>query len=131
MCNMLLPWKALNGTRMRTSQCTRGAEWKRHGLLAEEEREVTSRDLRDYSPHLEMATSFKYLGWVISAVDGDWLEVMNNLARARKGCSMMLRILSREGVAPRVSGLFKMPWSKRYCYLEWRPGWQPTAWERT
>ena len=29
LCDMLVPWKALNGTHRRTAQCNRGAERKR------------------------------------------------------------------------------------------------------
>ena len=103
---MLVPWKALNGTHRRTAQCTRGAEQNRWRLAAEEEREVTVRAFRAYGIPLEMVTSFKYLGRVISAADDDWTAVAKNLARARKVLSRMSRILTREGAAPRVSGLF-------------------------
>ena len=39
-------------------------------------------------------------------MDNDWPVVVRNLDRVRKVCSRMLRILSREGATPRVSGLF-------------------------
>ena len=29
LCEILVPWKALNGTHRRIAQCNRGAEWKR------------------------------------------------------------------------------------------------------
>ena len=35
LCDMLVPWKALNGTYMRTAKCTRVAEWKILRLAAE------------------------------------------------------------------------------------------------
>ena len=38
------------------------------------------------------------------AADNDWLVVVNNLSRARAVWRRMLRILSRERAAPRVSG---------------------------
>ena len=53
-----------------------------------------------------MATSFKYLGRVISAADDDWSEVVKNLVWARNIWSRLLRIFSREGAAPRVYGFF-------------------------
>ena len=65
LCDMMVMWKALNGTHRRTEQCTRGAERKRRRLLAEEEREVTARDFSAYGCPLGMANSFKYLGRVI------------------------------------------------------------------
>ena len=74
--------------------------------MAEEEREVTTRAFSAYGRPLEMATSFKYLGRLISTKDNNWPEVVKNFSQARKVCSRMSRILSREGAAPRVSGLF-------------------------
>ena len=53
-----------------------------------------------------MVTSFKYLGRVIFEADDDWLEVVKNLAQARKVWSRISRILIREVAAPQVSGLF-------------------------
>ena len=53
-----------------------------------------------------MVTSFIYLGQVISKADDDWAEVVNNLSWARAVWRRMTRILSREGAAPQVSGLF-------------------------
>ena len=65
LCNMLAPWKSLNGTHRRTANCNRGTERKRQILAAEEEREVTTRDFSAYGILLEMVTSFRYLGRVI------------------------------------------------------------------
>ena len=48
LCDMLVLWKALNGTYRRTAQCTRGEEQKRRRLVAEEEREVTARAFSAY-----------------------------------------------------------------------------------
>ena len=53
-------------------------------------------------------TSFKYLGRVISEADDYWFTVVRNLAKAQAVKWRLTRILSREGAAPRVSGvLFK------------------------
>ena len=41
-----------------------------------------------------------------SAADNNWAAVAKNLYRARDVWRRMLRILNREGAAPRVSGLF-------------------------
>ena len=56
---MLVPWKALNGTHRRTSQCTQGADQNRWRLAAEEEREVTARSFSAYGRPLEIVNSFK------------------------------------------------------------------------
>ena len=61
LCYIMVPWKALNGTHSRTSQCKRGTEQKRCRLAAEEEREVTAMAFSAYVVPLEMVTSFRYL----------------------------------------------------------------------
>ena len=58
---MLVPWDSLNRIRRRTTQCTRGAEWKRRKLAGEEVREVTAMAFSAYGHPLEMLNSFKYL----------------------------------------------------------------------
>ena len=68
---MLVLWKALNRMHMRTSQCTQGEERRRRRLAEEEEIEVTNRVFRAYGHHLEMVTSSKYLGQMISETDDD------------------------------------------------------------
>ena len=83
-----------------------------------------------YGCPLEMVSSFKYLGRVISAADNDWPVVVKNLAQARKFCSRMSRILSREVAALRVSGFFLRPWSRRYYSSGRRPVWSTPAWAR-
>ena len=74
----------------------------------DEARVVSSRTFNDYRRPLEMVPSFKYLGRVQSAADEDWPAVIHNIAKAQTVWRRMSRILSREGVRPRVSGfLFK------------------------
>ena len=65
LCDMLVPWKDLNGTHKHTSHCKWGVERKRRQLVAEEDREVTTWDFSAYGRPLEMVTAFRYLGWVI------------------------------------------------------------------
>ena len=55
------------------AQFTWVAEQKRRKLAAEEEREITTRDFSAYGHPLEMVTSFKYLGRLISPTDNDWM----------------------------------------------------------
>ena len=55
---------------------------------------------------LEMVTSFQYLVQVILAADDNWPVVIRNLYRSRDVWKRVMRILSREGAAPRVSGFF-------------------------
>ena len=43
---------------------------------------------------------------MILALDNNWPAVVKNLSWARTVWRRMLRILSREGAAPRVSGFF-------------------------
>ena len=66
LCGILMPWKALNGTHMRTSQFTRGAERRIRRLAVKEGKEVTDRAFSPSGRPLDMVTYFKYLGPVIS-----------------------------------------------------------------
>ena len=59
-------------------------EQKRRQLAAEEEMDVTARDSSAYGCPLEMVTSFKYLGQVISVAYNSWPEVVRNLYQAEK-----------------------------------------------
>ena len=45
-------------------------------------------------------------GRVLTAVDGDWPSVVGNLCNARNSWGRLSRILSREGVDPKVLGHF-------------------------
>ena len=106
LCDMLVPWKALNGMHRLTAQCTRGAERRGRKLAAEEEIEITTRAFSAYGRPLEMVTSFKYLGRVISETDDNWPALVRNLARVNTVWRRMSHILSREGATPWVSGFF-------------------------
>ena len=82
LCDMLVPCRDMNGIYRGTAQFKKGTERKRRRLEVEEEREVTSRAVSTYGHPLEMVTSFKYLGKVISAADNYWPEVVRNLTKA-------------------------------------------------
>ena len=84
----------------------KGTEEKSRRLSVEEEREVTSRSFRAYGIPMDMATSLKYLGQVISAAVDDWPAVVKNMSKARAVWQRLTGIISREGAAPRVSGFF-------------------------
>ena len=90
----------------RTAQLNKGAERKRRLLSAEEDRAVTSRAFSAYGLPPEMVPSFKYLGRVISSAGDDGTAVVRNIDKARSVWRRLTRILSREGVAPRLSVFF-------------------------
>ena len=71
-----------------------------------EDRALTLSTFRSYGQPLETVAYFKYLGRVIYAVDEDCLSVIRNMVNAWVFWRRMTRILSREGVRPRVSGFF-------------------------
>ena len=58
LCDILVPWKSLNGMHQHIAQRKRGADRKRRRLGAEEEREVTARSFSAYGLPLEMDNSF-------------------------------------------------------------------------
>ena len=53
-----------------------------------------------------MVPPLKYLGILLSSADDDCPVVIRNLTKARAVWRRILKILSREGVRPRVSGFF-------------------------
>ena len=67
-------------------------------------RESLERAFEAYMEPLENVTAFKYLGWVLTAGDNDWLAVVGNLGKARKSWGRLSRILSWEGADPKVLG---------------------------
>ena len=79
MCDILIQWRYLNGIPRITVKFKKGAEKKIWRLSEEEERAVTSRYFSAYGRPLEIVTSFRYLGRVISAADDNWMVVVWNL----------------------------------------------------
>ena len=105
-CDMLVPWRSLNGRHKSTAMCRSGAERKRRQLADTEVRESTEMAFEVYGVQLKTVLSFKYLGRIMTAGDDDWPAVAGNLGKARKSWGRMQRILSREGANKRVSGNF-------------------------
>ena len=103
---MLVPWCALNGSHLATSQCARGAEQKRKRLAEEELQESSERAFQAYGAPLENVTTFKYLRRVVTAGYDEWPAVTGNLHKAKKSWGWISRVLSREGAEPKVSGHF-------------------------
>ena len=87
-------------------QFKKGAELIIWSLVAEEERAVTSGAFNAYGRPLDMVTSFKYLGQVISAVDDDFLVLVTNMDKVWAVWQRLMSIISREGAAPRGSEFF-------------------------
>ena len=103
---MLVPLSALNGMHIATAQCSWGAECKRRQLVEDEFREISERAFQAYGEPLENVTAFRYLGRLMATVDDYWPAVVVNLQKARNSWGQLLRILSREGGNPKVSGIF-------------------------
>ena len=70
-CDMLVPWKDLNDWNATTAQCTKGEERKRLQLAEEEMRENAARAFKANVRTLDMVTSFKYLGRIMTALNND------------------------------------------------------------
>ena len=104
-CDMLVPWHALNRRHLSSYQCANGAE-RNHIRLAEEYmRESFESIFQAYGEPLDTVTLFKYLGRVLTAKDNNWSAFSSNLRKSRKIWMQIMRILSREGAYPKVSGL--------------------------
>ena len=105
-CDMLVPWRALNGKHHDTVMCRSGAERKRRKMAETELRESMDMAFEAYRKQLEAVPSFKYLGRIITAGYNDWPAVVGNLVKARNSWGRLIRILSREGADKSISGTF-------------------------
>ena len=105
-CDMLVPWRALNGKHHDTAMCRSGAEQKRRRMAEIELGESTEMAFEAYGKQLKAVSSFKYLGQIMTAGDDDWPAVAGNLVKARKSWGRLTRIQSREGADKRISGTF-------------------------
>ena len=105
-CDMQVPRKALNGRHLGTAQCAKGVERKRRRLAETEKRENSERAFRAYGQKMEAVTDFRYLGWLLTATDDDWLAVAGNIKKAQRSWRRMAKVLGREGEDPKVSGTF-------------------------
>ena len=105
-CNMLVPWRDLNGRHHATALCKKGAERKRRRMAEAELRDSTEWSFEAYGKPLETVSTFKYLVRVMTAGDENWPAVAGNLVKAQKSWGRMSRIISQEGSDKRVSGNF-------------------------
>ena len=71
-CDMLVPWRALNGRHKNTAMCKSGVERKRRRLAEAEIRESTEMASGVYGEQIESVPRFTYLGRVMMAGDDDW-----------------------------------------------------------
>ena len=91
----MVPWKALNGRHVTTSQCARGGKGEIQRLVEEEVWESVERAFQAYGRTLDMVTFFKYLGRVLTESDGYCPELLGNLWKAQNIWARMERILGR------------------------------------
>ena len=83
-CNMLVPRRDLNGHHPITEICRRGEERKFFRLAAEEARAGDEAVLTANGKPLMAVSSFKCMGRVLSASDGDWPAVVSKLRKAQQ-----------------------------------------------
>ena len=105
-CDMLVPWRSLNGRHKSTAMCRIGVEKKRRRLAEAEVRDSAEMAFEVYEGQLQAVPSFKYLGRILTEGDDDWPAVAGNLGKASKSLVRLQGILSREGVTKRVLGNF-------------------------
>ena len=78
-CDMLVPWRSLNGKHKSTAVCRSGLERERRRLAETEIRESTEMAFEVYGKQLQTVPSFKYPGRLLTAGDEDWPAVAGNL----------------------------------------------------
>ena len=106
LCDMLVPWAALSGRHPNTIQCTNEVERKWRRLAEEEVRTSTERAFQAYGLPLNLVSSFKYLGRILTALKDKRTAVMGSLCKLRKKWARLSRILGREGANVRVPVTF-------------------------
>ena len=83
-CNMLVPWRSLNGRHKSTAMCRSGAEKKRRRLAEAEVRYSAEMAFEVYREQLQLVPSLKYLERILTEGGDDWPAVVGNLGKARK-----------------------------------------------
>ena len=66
----------------------------------------TTMSLQAYGWPLETVAPFKFLGSLLTAIDNDWPEVIDNPQKARKSWARLSQILGREGADNQTSSRF-------------------------
>ena len=101
-CDTLVPWKDLNSRNVTNSQCAKGVEQEISWMTAEEIRESAASVFQVYGRSIEIVTSFKDLGWIMTASDYDFPEVVGNLCKSHKSWARLAMILIGRGSAQYV-----------------------------
>ena len=105
-CNMIFPWRLLNGWHPGTAQCNRGAERKIRRLVEAEMWESTERAFEVYGAPIKNVTEFMYLGRVLTEKYDNCPAVVGNLGKVRRSWGRLSGILVREGADPTASRAF-------------------------
>ena len=83
------------------------------------------RAFEAYGEPLKNVTVFRYLIWVLTTVDDDWIAVVGNLGKSRNSWGRLSGILIREGADPKVSVNFHKAVAQAVL-LSWAERWVPT-----
>ena len=70
-CNMLVLWRALNGSHKNIEICRSGAEKKRRRLAEAEVRDSAEIAFKIYGEQLQKVPLFKYLGRILTEGNED------------------------------------------------------------
>ena len=68
-----------------------------------ETREISERAFEAYGEPIHNVLAFRYMCRVLKTGDDYWLEVVGNLGKARNSWGRLSRVLSRQGVDPKMS----------------------------
>ena len=71
-CDMFVPWAALNYRHPTTALCAQGVDRKMWRLEEEEAQAGEAMALQAYGRPLEIVTSLKYLGCLITVTSDNW-----------------------------------------------------------
>ena len=102
---------------MGNAQCAKVAERKIRRLEETETRENSEQDFEAYGAQIKSVPEFKYLGRILTATDDNFSAVVGNIRKASRRWGQLSRVLSREGVDPKVSWAFYISVTQAFLFF--------------
>ena len=88
----------MNSLHLNTAQCSKVADRKHHRVAVEEAYLGTVTAFGSHGRPLTNVAALKYPGRILADIDYDWLEVVDNLRKARKKWAGISTIFGHWGV---------------------------------
>jgi hypothetical protein len=106
LCDMHVPHSTLMRGRGSTAICQQGQELKKKRVATKVSQCSSEVVFTVRDSVLDLVREFIYLCRLLSSMDEDWSDVVNNLVKARQRWSYISRMLLREGSNPIIVAMF-------------------------